>query len=122
MDLDLQAMLETARRGGLYTCADTVAAALPPGCQWREAHRVFRGLPASKRRRALLRPVAAARLVAMKLRLRRAGAEGPAWGVVDAGDVPSFAARTASGHWFAATGRSIVRVHPSRVLAAWEIR
>lgn len=122
--IDTRAMLDDATKGALtpYSCVSAVAASLPADCELRKAYGTFKQLPLWQKHRALRSPLAAARYTAQQLRLSRARAKAPAWGVVEGRPgVPCFAVFTGET-WLARSKDGIARVHPSRVMAAWEIR
>lgn len=103
-----------------FSCVEAIAAGMPAGSELAKAYDYFRALPISKKHRALQNPEAAARLVGVRLKLKRAGSEGDAWGIVRAG-VTAFAVRV-KGIWFARSRNGLARVHPSRIRIAYEVR
>lgn len=121
--IDTRAMLaDAAQPLTPYSCVSAVAAALPPDSELRKAYEAFRKLPLWKRNRAWRRPLAAARYTAMRLRLAPAREGQPAWGVIDGRpDARCFAVFTGTT-WLARSKEGLANVHPSRVIAAWEIR
>lgn len=121
--IDTRAMLDdSARPLTPYSCVSAVAAGLPRDSELRRAYDTFTSLPLWQRSNAWRRPLAAARYTAMRLRLSKAKPAQPAWGVVQGGaDRPCFALFTGKA-WLARSKDGLANVHPSRVLAAWEIR
>ena len=122
--ISIERMLHHATEEGAprpYSCVDAVAASLPQSSRAFAAYTVYATMTGGQRSRALRSPIAAARLVARKIRAPRATDNGPAWGVVEAGQVVAFAVRSPSGRWWARSSNGICPVHPSRVIHAWEI-
>lgn len=125
MSPDLGLMLKhCASEGGAkpLSCVAAVAASLPAGSRVRAAHRTFMALPAAQQRRAAGNPLAAARYVAIKLACRRVPSQGrAAWGVIDNGEGGQAFAASNGVAWYARCPAGVAKVHPSRVVAAWEV-
>lgn len=107
---------------GPLSCVSAVAASLPHSSKLRTAHEIFKALPAKHKRRAAGNPMAAARYVARKLGCRLAPVSGrAAWGVINNGEGGQAFAASNGVAWYARCATGIARVHPSRVIAAWEV-
>lgn len=119
-------MIAHARDEGspvIGSCVDCVAAGMPLGVRLLLIYDEFCRMPVAMRQKAYAKPMAAARLVARVARCRRISVDGfgPAWGVVSINGRHTFAIRQPGARWWARSARGVTRVHPSYVVAAWEI-
>lgn len=104
-----------------YSCLSAVAVSWPKRSKLFAAYVAFLSMPAPARHRALCSVHAAARLTARTLKLRKARPGEPAWGVVEGRAGAACFAACTGPTWWARSERGIGRVHPSRVLDAWEL-
>ena len=104
-----------------HACVAAVAASLPEASRLRRLHERFRTLPVRTQARIARDPERAARAVARALKCPPAEPGRGAWGIVQGQAGRAVFAAFTGGAWYARCAGGLARVHPSRVLASWEV-